>query len=109
MNMQTVVASLACISWINNLSRLYILNKNYPATTHLLLKALDDEQKLKPSAETKHALLKNLGWARLMQGDYPTAEAKLLEAIDLQKRLSRNGKFVFNMPILLLVLMKMVG
>ncbi|MDZ8032691.1 tetratricopeptide repeat protein [Nostoc sp. DedSLP04] len=70
---------------INNLSRLYILNKNYPAATHLLQKSLADEQKLKLSAETKHALLKNLGWARLMQSDYPKAQAKLLEAIDLQQ------------------------
>ncbi|MEH2145438.1 tetratricopeptide repeat protein [Nostoc sp.] len=77
---------------INNLSRLYILNKNYPAAVALLLKALAGEQKLKPSAETKHALLKNLGWARLMQGHYPDAEAKLLEAIDLQQstKLTKN-------------------
>ncbi|MDV2997538.1 MAG: hypothetical protein N4J56_007243 [Chroococcidiopsis sp. SAG 2025] len=70
---------------INNLSRLYILNKNYPAAVNLLLKALADEQKLKLSAETKYALLKNLGWARLMQGHYPDAEVKLQDAIDLQK------------------------
>ncbi|MBD2517940.1 tetratricopeptide repeat protein [Nostoc sp. FACHB-973] len=70
---------------INNLSRLYILNKNYPAGTHLLLKAFADEQKLKLSPETKHALLKNLGWVRLMQGDYPKAHAILVEAIDFQK------------------------
>lgn len=70
---------------INNLSRLYILNKNYPAAANLLLKALASEQKLKPSDEAKHTLLKNLGWARLMQGHYPDAEAKLLEAIELQK------------------------
>ncbi|MFM6078780.1 MAG: tetratricopeptide repeat protein [Cuspidothrix sp.] len=77
---------------VNNLSRLYILNKNYPAAANLLLKALAAEQKLKPSVETKHALLKNLGWARLMQGHYPDAEAKLLEAIDLQqsKKLTKN-------------------
>ncbi|MBW4480719.1 MAG: tetratricopeptide repeat protein [Tolypothrix brevis GSE-NOS-MK-07-07A] len=77
---------------INNLSRLYILNKNYPAAANLLLKTLADEQKLKPSAETKHALLKNLGWARLMQSHYPDAEAKLLEAIDLQQsaKLTKN-------------------
>jgi tetratricopeptide (TPR) repeat protein len=70
---------------INNLSRLYILNKNYSAAANLLLKALASEQKLKPSAETKQALLKNLGWVRLMQKHYPDAEAKLLEAIDLQQ------------------------
>ncbi|MBN3875715.1 MULTISPECIES: tetratricopeptide repeat protein [unclassified Nostoc] len=69
---------------INNLSRLYILNKNYPPAVNLLLKVLADEHKLKPSTEAKYALLKNLGWARLMQGNYPDAEAKLLEAIDLQ-------------------------
>jgi len=77
---------------INNLSRLYILNKNYPAAANLLVKALANEQKLKPSAETKHALLKNLGWARLMQSHYPDAEAKLIEAIDLQQsaKLTKN-------------------
>jgi tetratricopeptide (TPR) repeat protein len=77
---------------INNLSRLYILNKNYPAAANLLLKTLADEQKLKPSAETKHALLKNLGWGRLMQSHYPDAEAKLLEAIDLEQsaKLTKN-------------------
>ena len=51
----------------------------------MLVKALANEQKLKPSPETKHALLKNLGWARLMQGSYQDAEVKLLEAIDLQQ------------------------
>lgn len=69
---------------INNLSRLYILNKNYPAAASLLLKALASD-KLKPSDEAKYTLLKNLGWARLMQGYYSDAEAKLLEAIELQK------------------------
>lgn len=77
---------------INNLSRLYILNKNYPAAVNLLLKVLSDEHKLKPSAEAKHVLLKNLGWARLMQENYPDAEAKLMEAIDLQQstKLTKN-------------------
>jgi tetratricopeptide (TPR) repeat protein len=64
---------------INNLSRLYILNKNY-----LLEKALDPQKQLKLDSPIKHAMLKNLGWARLKQGDYPGSETQLLEAIDLQ-------------------------
>lgn len=49
----------------------------------MLLKAIADEkhQPLKPV--TKQAVLKNLGWARLRQKNYPDAEAKLLEAIEM--------------------------
>ena len=65
----------------NNLARLNILKKNYPAAVSLLLKALSDKN-LDP--KTKHAVLKNLGWARLMQKNYPDAEAKLKEAILLE-------------------------
>ena len=67
---------------INNLARLHILNKNYPAAVHLLLKA-QSEPKL--DQETQFAIWKNLGWARLKQGDIPGAETALLEAIKLDK------------------------
>jgi tetratricopeptide (TPR) repeat protein len=73
------------ISAINNLARLHILNGKYSAAVVLLLKALDSEQQKSLDPPTKHAVLKNLGWARLKQTDYPGAEAYLLEAIDLQK------------------------
>jgi Tetratricopeptide repeat len=72
---------------VNNLARLQIFNKNYSASVILLLKALNSEPETKKplDAETRHAILKNLGWARLMQEDYPNAEAYLKQAIDLQK------------------------
>lgn len=70
---------------VNNLARLHILNHKYSAAVTLLLKALDSEQQNPLEPAVKHAVLKNLGWARLKQTDYPGAEAYLLEAIDLQK------------------------
>jgi Flp pilus assembly protein TadD len=77
---------------VNNLARLQILKKNYPEAVALLLKALDSERKQSIDLETKHAILKNLGWARFNQNDYAGAEAYLSEAIDLQKtdKLTKN-------------------
>ncbi|MBF2029385.1 MAG: tetratricopeptide repeat protein, partial [Oscillatoriales cyanobacterium C42_A2020_001] len=70
---------------INNLARLQILTKkDYAAAVALLLKALDDEKHQPLNPVTKHAVLKNLGWARLQQKNYPDAEARLLEAIEMQ-------------------------
>lgn len=78
----------------NNLARLNILKKDYPAAVSLLLKALDTEKKSPLDPKTKHAVLKNLGWARLKQGKSPDAEfmlreakTKLEEAIKLQSTL----------------------
>ncbi|MEY3826222.1 MAG: hypothetical protein RLZZ148_1036 [Cyanobacteriota bacterium] len=74
---------------INNLARLEILQKDYKTAVSLLLKA-SLAQNLDP--KTKHAVLKNLGWARLMQKNYPDAKAKLEEAISLdipQNKLER--------------------
>ncbi|WP_340092911.1 tetratricopeptide repeat protein [Nostoc punctiforme] len=68
----------------NNLARLNIMKKEYAAAVSLLLKALDTDKKQPLDAKTKYAVLKNLGWARLKQGNYPDAEAKLLEAINLK-------------------------
>ncbi|BAU10739.1 tetratricopeptide TPR_2 [Leptolyngbya sp. NIES-3755] len=67
----------------NNLARLYILEKNYPAAIVLLNQALSTEESIAPM--TKHSLLKNFAWARFEQGDLADAESKILEAIDLQK------------------------
>jgi tetratricopeptide (TPR) repeat protein len=67
---------------INNLSRLNLLDNKPALATPLLLKSLEDE---KLPAETRYALLKNLGWARLLQNDYSDAESYLKDAIDLQK------------------------
>lgn len=74
---------------INNLARLNIRKKDYSAAVSLLLKALETDQKQPFDLKTKHAVLKNLGWARLKQGNYPDAEARLGEAIDLEAQ----GKF----------------
>jgi len=71
---------------INNLARLNILKKDYSASVSLLLKALETEQKHPFDIKTKHTVLKNLGWARLKQGNYPDAEAHLEEAIDLEAK-----------------------
>jgi tetratricopeptide (TPR) repeat protein len=68
----------------NNLARLNILKKDYPAAIALLFKALDDEKKQPLDATTKHAVLKNFAWARLKQGNYPDAAARLQEAIGLE-------------------------
>jgi tetratricopeptide (TPR) repeat protein len=73
-------------SAINNLARLHILKKDNSAAVSLLLKALDQDQKSPISAQTKHAVLKNLGWARLKQRNYPDAQAKLDEAITLESK-----------------------
>lgn len=68
---------------INNLSRLTLLDKKPAPATPLLLKALEEKEKL--PIETHYALLKNLGWARFQQGDYSDAASYLDEAIVLQK------------------------
>lgn len=72
----------------NNLARLNIMKKDYTAAVSLLLKALDTDKKQPLDAKTKYAVLKNLGWARFKQGNYPDAEAKLLEAINLQSKIN---------------------
>jgi len=71
----------------NNLARLDILKKDYSGAVSLLLKALDTDKKQPLDPKIKYIILKNLGWARLMQKNYPDAEAKLLEAIGLQSSL----------------------
>ena len=70
-------------SAINNLSRLNLRDNKPEAATPLLLKSLEKTDKLAP--ETHYALLKNLGWARFLQGDLSEAEEKLEQAIALQK------------------------
>jgi tetratricopeptide (TPR) repeat protein len=70
----------------NNLARLNILKKEYSQAVSLLLKALNSDKQQSLSLQTKHAILKNLGWARLKQENYPDAQAKLEDAIDLEMR-----------------------
>ncbi|OYD88097.1 hypothetical protein CDG77_25685 [Nostoc sp. 'Peltigera membranacea cyanobiont' 213] len=68
----------------NNLARLYILDKKYPAAIALLkeaqLRTKDNQDK-----ELQYGLLKNLGWARLEQKRYVDAENNLQEAINLTR------------------------
>jgi tetratricopeptide (TPR) repeat protein len=71
---------------INNLARLYILKKSYSASVSLLLKALDNDKHQPLELHTKHTILKNLGWARLKQKNYPDALVKLEDAIDLEAK-----------------------
>ena len=68
----------------NNLARLSILKKDYPAAVAVLFKALEDDKRQPLDAKTKHAVLKNFGWARLKQGNYPDAYTRLQEAIGLE-------------------------
>jgi tetratricopeptide (TPR) repeat protein len=74
---------------INNLARLYILKKDYSTSVSLLLKAIAQDTQHPLSPQIKHAVLKNLGWARLKQKNYPDAEAKLGEAIALETKKSQ--------------------
>ncbi|MBM0745674.1 tetratricopeptide repeat protein (plasmid) [Phormidium sp. CLA17] len=67
---------------VNNLARLSILKKDYPTAISLLQKPLSDEQTaLEPA--TKFALMKNMGWVRLKQGNATDAETWLDDAIKL--------------------------
>jgi Tfp pilus assembly protein PilF len=70
----------------NNLARLYILKQQSGRAEGLLMNALQLEQKFDPATkeETRYAILKNLGWAKLEQGDYPNAGDYLQKAIALK-------------------------
>lgn len=68
---------------VNNFSRLSLLDQKPAPAIPLLLKALEKEAELSP--ESRYALLKNLGWARLQQRDYGEAEDRLTDAIKLQQ------------------------
>lgn len=83
----------------NNLARLNILKKDYSTAVSLLLKALLDKN-LDP--QTKHAVLKNLGWAMLKLEDYPKAEAQLKQAILLETPKNKLEKYEIAAPHCLL-------
>lgn len=74
---------------INNLARLYILKQQNDEASTLLLNTLKLEKKFDPETkdETKYAILKNLGWAKLQQGDYSSAGDYLEKAIAINNRL----------------------
>lgn len=75
----------------NNLARLYIQQQKYAEAINSLKEGLilvnKEEQKpdKKPDdlPEVKYSILKNLGWARLMQNQYEEAEIYLKLAIDI--------------------------
>ncbi|NEO45621.1 MAG: tetratricopeptide repeat protein [Moorea sp. SIO4A3] len=71
----------------NELGRLYIQDKKYSQAVSLLLKGLDTVTEA--DTETKYALLKNLGWARLKKGRYADAETYLREAIEVEKNFEK--------------------
>ena len=93
----------------NNLARLNILKKDYSGAVSLLLKTLDTDKKEPLDSKIKHTVLKNLGWARLMQKNYPDAEAKLLEAIDLQSTLKLEKYDIADVYCLLAQVMEAQG
>jgi Flp pilus assembly protein TadD len=63
----------------NNLARLYIKEKDYAAAVTLLLTGLD----LTRDTTVRYTMLKNLGWARIVQARFDEAKASLQEAIQL--------------------------
>ena len=93
----------------NNLARLNIFKKDYSGAVSLLLKTLDRDKKEPLDSKIKHTVLKNLGWARLMQKNYPDAEAKLLEAIDLQSTLKLEKYDIADVYCLLAQVMEAQG
>ena len=72
----------------NNLARLHILSKNYPAAVNLLLKGIflleNDNQFTQGKPLVRYSLYKNLGWARLNQSRYEDAKDALKEAIAIK-------------------------
>jgi tetratricopeptide (TPR) repeat protein len=69
---------------INNLARLDIIRKDYGAAISLLEIEFTINPTIDP--ETKHAMFKNLGWARFEQKNYIDAETQLLEALNLESK-----------------------
>jgi tetratricopeptide (TPR) repeat protein len=61
----------------NNLARLYILDENYSSAVSLLLEGLEKIE----DDTVKYDMLKNLGWARFLQGRFPEAKSELEKAI----------------------------
>ena len=78
--------AITYVKALNNLGRLYVLKKEYGTAVRLLSQGVEraNEMKLQENLDTGgnyYNLLKNLGWARLMQERYDEAEAKLGIAI----------------------------
>ena len=78
--------AITYVKALNNLGRLYVLKKEYGTAVRLLSQGVERANaiNLQGNAEGRddyYNLLKNLGWARLMQERYDEAEAKLGIAI----------------------------
>jgi len=80
----------------NNLARLNLLKGNHSAAVTLLLKGLKPAKDKQLPPETKYLLLKNLGWARLLQKDHAGAEAQLKKAIKLKQSPELRGRLKEN-------------
>ncbi|MDJ0598592.1 MAG: tetratricopeptide repeat protein [Crocosphaera sp.] len=75
---------------INNLARLYILNKNNAAAVSLINNARARFDTF--SLDTEYALLKNLGWARFNQEAYDEARFHLDQAFNLLPKTSSDNQ-----------------
>jgi tetratricopeptide (TPR) repeat protein len=81
--------AITYVKALNNLGRLYVLKKEYGTAVRLLSQGIERANaiNLQGNAEGRddyYNLLKNLGWARLMQERYDEAEAKLGIAIKVK-------------------------
>jgi tetratricopeptide (TPR) repeat protein len=79
-------SAITYVKALNNLGRLYVLKKDYGTAVRLLSQGVERANaiNLQGNAEGRndyYNLLKNLGWARLMQERYDEAEDKLRLAI----------------------------
>lgn len=83
-----IAAQLGSVKAINNLARLYILDKKYANAAELLFNGLQSLPTSQQS-EQKYYMHKNLGWARLGQKRYIDAQEELATAIELKNQLKR--------------------
>ncbi len=88
-----VAMQLGSLDAMNNLARLYILDKKYSTAVELLYQGIDSLAGSKPSQQGYY-LWKNLGWARLGQKRYGEAQEALYKAIELKNQV----KFVPAAP-----------
>jgi tetratricopeptide (TPR) repeat protein len=79
-------SAITYVKALNNLGRLYVIKKEYGTAVRLLSQGVEragaiNIQDKAEGRDDYYNLLKNLGWARLMQERYEDAEAKLATAI----------------------------
>lgn len=84
-----IAAELGSVRAYSVIGRIYNLKKDYPLAVYFLLKGkglLEGTSKgssIDKDVDTKYAILRNLGWARLEQERYSEAQAYLKDAIKL--------------------------